>query len=141
VKFVTLVSSAQRRTSHLGLLGFATAAAAAAAAAPVQVLEWTGQDGAYRELVKHRGKPWSQLPHGAKKALLAAADQLDWSFITDMADVRLCPLLGGRGRGGWGAIVCNGVGVLVGPEGERGGGKMLRASGTGPVHEFQQGHG
>jgi hypothetical protein len=53
-----------------------------------QVLEWTGQDGAYRQLVKHRGKAWSQLPHGAKKALLAAADQLDWSFLGDMAQVR-----------------------------------------------------
>jgi hypothetical protein len=52
-----------------------------------QVLEWTGQDGAYRELVKHRGKAWAQLPHGAKKALLAAADQLDWSFLGDMAAV------------------------------------------------------
>lgn len=54
----------------------------------LQVLEWTGQDGAYRQLVKHRGKSWAQLPHGAKKALLAAADQLDWGFLGDMAQVR-----------------------------------------------------
>lgn len=52
-----------------------------------QVLEWTGQDGAYRQLVRHRGKPWSALPHAAKKALLAAADQMDWSFLDTMAQV------------------------------------------------------
>jgi hypothetical protein len=28
------------------------------------------------------------MPHGAKKALLATADQLDWSFLGDMAQVR-----------------------------------------------------
>jgi NAD(P)H-hydrate repair Nnr-like enzyme with NAD(P)H-hydrate epimerase domain len=53
-----------------------------------QVLEWTGQDAAHRALAKHRGQPWSSLPHGAKKALLAAADALDWSFLGAMAQVR-----------------------------------------------------
>jgi hypothetical protein len=54
----------------------------------LQVLEWTGQDKAFRLVKKHRGQPWSALPHAAKKALLAAADQMDWSFLGDMEEVR-----------------------------------------------------
>jgi hypothetical protein len=50
-------------------------------------LEWTGQDEAFRLVKKHRGQPWSALPHAAKKALLAAADKMDWSFLSDMEEV------------------------------------------------------
>lgn len=60
-----------------------------AAAAAAQVLEWCGQDRAFRQLAKHHGTPWAQLPHAAKKALLAAADQLDWSFLGGIAQVRV----------------------------------------------------
>ena len=56
---------------------------------------------------------------GGKKALLAAADQLDWSFLGDMADVsvleprRVCCGGGGWwGGGGWGGVAGGwGVGV------------------------------
>jgi hypothetical protein len=51
------------------------------------VLEWTGQDEAFHLVKKYRGQPWSALPHAAKKALLAAADQMDWSFLGDMEEV------------------------------------------------------
>jgi hypothetical protein len=50
------------------------------------------------------GRPLHMCQGGGKKALLAAADQLDWSFLGDMADVsvleprRVC-LGGGGGRG------------------------------------------
>eukprot|EP00879_Flechtneria_rotunda_P019297 GHRR01020266.1.p1 GENE.GHRR01020266.1~~GHRR01020266.1.p1 ORF type:complete len:603 (+),score=293.43 GHRR01020266.1:126-1934(+) len=49
-----------------------------------QVLEWTGQDAGFNALARYHGQPWSALPHAAKQALLAAADQLDWSFLKDM---------------------------------------------------------
>ncbi|WIA42711.1 hypothetical protein OEZ86_008660 [Tetradesmus obliquus] len=51
-----------------------------------KVLEWTGQDEAFRLVKKHRGQPWSALPHAAKKALLAAADKMDWSFLAEMEE-------------------------------------------------------
>lgn len=53
----------------------------------VQVLEWTGQDGVYRALKQYAGVPWAQLPHKAKKELLVAADQLDWSFVKQIEQV------------------------------------------------------
>uniref|UniRef100_A0A383W4Q6 UDP-N-acetylglucosamine diphosphorylase n=1 Tax=Tetradesmus obliquus TaxID=3088 RepID=A0A383W4Q6_TETOB len=52
-----------------------------------KVLEWTGQDEAFRLVKKHRGQPWSALPHAAKKALLAAADKMDWSFLAEMEEL------------------------------------------------------
>eukprot|EP00879_Flechtneria_rotunda_P032131 GHRR01035288.1.p1 GENE.GHRR01035288.1~~GHRR01035288.1.p1 ORF type:complete len:219 (+),score=56.64 GHRR01035288.1:126-782(+) len=52
-----------------------------------QVLEWTGQDAGFNALARYHGQPWSALPHAAKQALLAAADQLDWSFLKDMVQV------------------------------------------------------
>lgn len=53
----------------------------------LQVLEWSGQGRTYRLLSKYAGVPWAQLPHKAKKELLVAADQLDWSFVKDLEQV------------------------------------------------------
>jgi hypothetical protein len=53
----------------------------------IQVLAWTGEEGQIRQLAKHKGKSWAQLPPSAKKTLLAAADGLDWGFLQDMEQV------------------------------------------------------
>ncbi len=51
------------------------------------MLEWTGQDGAYRALRKARGKGWRAMSHSAKAQLLWAADALDWGWVQDLVAV------------------------------------------------------
>jgi hypothetical protein len=67
-----------------------------AAAVSLQVLEWTGQDKAFRLVKKYRGQPWSALPHAG---LIFYACML--SCIMRLCDVLLffhCRCLSGLAR-------------------------------------------